>query len=241
MILIKKLQEKKSPLIKWSLLILGLFFLLSWISTCNKRNQALKDLAAAKQEVKYWKDESGNAHATIKKVMYEKEQMKSEVDSIAKVLKIKPKKIIQYVQATAKIDTIIKPEYTTVVIKDTIKIGDTTRVDSTIGYKLDYRDSVFLSIKGVVPSKEGLQVKAQATLSVTDYWKRKWFLGKKKYYFDIGTDNPYITFTNAKSLTLRPPPKLRIRPGIGVGINYNQTTHKLSPGFQFGIYLFRSR
>lgn len=238
---IDKLQSRQRNLLRIGFFAFLLIAILSWFQTCKKKNEALAKLEQSEKQVIYWKDESGNTHATLKKVQYEKAQMRKQVDSIAEVLKIKPKQITTYIEADAKIDTVIKPVYTTTYLRDTIKVGDSIRVDSIIAYKLDFKDSVWLSIKGTVPSKDGLQVTLQAKISVTEFYTKKWFLGRKTGYFDITTDNPYINLTNAKSLTLRPSPKFRIRPGIGVGITYDPIKKTYNPGIQAGFYLFFSR
>jgi hypothetical protein len=234
-------DQKRKNLIKIGFFAFLGIAILSWIQTCNIKNEALARLERTNQQVIYWKDQSGNAHATLKKVQREKSQIKKEVDSIAAVLKIKPKTITSYIEADAKVDTIIKPEYTTTTIHDTVRIDGGFRIDTILAYKVDYQDSVWLSIKGTVPSKDGLKVTLQAKISVTEFWQRKWFLGKKNHYIDITTDNPYITLSNAKSLHLRPSPRFRVRPGIGVGVTYDPISRTYTPGLQAGVYIFFSR
>lgn len=230
-----------ATILKWGLFALLALFLFFWLRSCSRNKDLETELKASKQSVKYWQDESGNAHARLKKVEYEKKEMKKQVDSIAAVLKIKPKTIKSYIQADAKIDTVLKPEYIPVYITDTIQIGDSIRIDSILAYQLDYQDSVWLSIKGTVPSKSGLQVSLQTKISVTEFYKKKWFLGKKHHYIDIGVDNPYIKLSNAQSYHLKPPARLRIRPGIGLGVTYDPINQRFVPGIQGGIYIFRSR
>ncbi len=228
---------------KERLVYITIIILLLLFTTLNntEKNQIISKEQA---KAKVWKDKYGNEHATVEELIVNNLEMNFIVDSISKVLKIKPKQVTSYVKAKASIDTTITLQKPDTVLKiDTVTLDDgSTRLDTTIQYKLSFRDSTFLSIEGVVPeSPQTLKVKAEAKISVTDYWKRKWFLGKKTFYTDITTNNPYIHLDGAQSVKREPKPTLKIRPAIGFGGTYTPLSQKIYFGPQAGIYLFLSK
>lgn len=207
--------------------------------------QKTAQLDQKQAEISYYRDAAGNSHARIEQLVLSVSQMKAVTDSIAGVLKIKPSQINRYVTISAAIDTVVKPQYIPVIVHDTVRVGDTVRIDSLPGYKIDFKDSSFLSIQGTVPSKEGLRVSLKAGLSFTEYSKRGKVLGlplgPKQTFIDVGTNNPYLTFSRAASYKVADKRVLRLSPGVGVGLNYNPFIYRLQPGLQAGLYLTYSR
>jgi len=213
-------------------------FVLLWFTTCNHKGTPPQ--VTGVDSAKYWKDKYGNEHATLLQTNLDKEDLQKRVDSISNVLKIKPKQVIAYVKGKATIDTLLVPNVVKVTVHDTVTNTD------YIAYDLDYTDSTFIHIKGRVPSTpQKLEVGVNANIVMTDYWKRKRVLGlkigKKEHVTDISTDNPYIKLTNAESFKLKDQPKLKLKTGIGIGLNLDPFTRTIHPGIQVGIYLIRSQ
>lgn len=189
--------------------------------------------APTTDSVAYWRDKYGNEHMKVAQLTFEKTQL---VDSISKVLKIKPKQVTKYVKTGIRVDTVVRPVVTTVIEKDPV----TGRVDTV--FDLNYVDRGYIHVQA---NKHEITVGVYAEINVTDYWKRKHrFLGisygQKVKYTDIGTDNPYVHLVNPTSVTIEKK-KWRLAPGIGVGFNYDPLTNQVHPGVQLGVYLTRSR
>lgn len=225
---------------KNGVLAVGIFVVLFLLrlNTCN--HQGKTPPLTGVDSAKYWKDKYGNEHATLTQMSLDKEDLQKRVDSIANVLKIKPKQVISYAKGKVIVDTVLVPDVVEVPVHDTITNTD------YIAYDLNYSDSTFIHIKGRIPSNpQKLEIGVTANIVMTDYWKRKKVLGlrigKKEHYTDIGTDNPYIKLTNAESFKLKDQPKLRLKTGVGIGLNLDPFTRTVHPGIQVGIYLIRSR
>lgn len=227
--------------------LITLILVLLLVFTCNHKRQE-KQITQSELEAKNWRDKYGNAHSTATQQVLTPEESKRIYDSIADVLDIPPRVITRYVTTDAGIDTVIVADRQVVTVHDTVwKDGVPVVTDRKV-FDINYTDPTnpnWLSIKGQVPSNpQTFDVKLNAKLNFTEYSKRTGFLGifgKKQYYTDIGTDNPYINITNGKSYLTDKKATLKVRPGIGIGLNYNPFTKELSPGVQAGIYLFKSK
>lgn len=224
--------------VPWILLILVVFMFMR-INSCNSARQD-REMKELKDSAQIYKDQSGNEHAKFQEATLQNDQMQEVVDSMAKALKLKPKQVIKYVKAGFVIDTVL------VAKSDTITVTDTITGEKIVSYKLDFQDSSFLKVHAIVPQNpQKIEVGLNADVTLTEYWKRKKVLGlsigKKVYYSDIGTNNKYINISNAQSYKLADQPKLRIKAGIGIGVNYDPFTRTIHPGIQAGIYLSRSR
>lgn len=240
------IQRYAKPWVLFGLLIV--IFLL--VDSCNRKKRD-REISELKKEVQYWKDESGNAHAKLQESLLTQEDMREKVDSIAKVLNIKPKQVTRYVKVGLGVDTTVTAKVTPKVDpkkNDTIPCpeGGSVVVEKPT-YLLEYSDSTFLRIKATVPSDpQQIEVGLNANLTFTNYYKRKKVLGiipvgKKVEYIDIGTDNPYIKITNAEAARIIPKPKLKVRAGIGFGLTYDPWSKTINPGIQMGLYLIRSK
>lgn len=227
------------------LLLFAIILVLLFVATCHRKKKDPQTIVTP--EAVNWRDKYNNEHAKVVLLSLEKGEMSKKVDSLAKILKIKPKQVTKYVKADVKIDTIVTARLDTITKTDTI----TGKVDTL--YSLNFMDSStfeknkkFIEIQATVPSNpQKIRIAVWADIVVADYWERKKILGmsigRKVYYTDIGTDNPYIQITNAQSARSKDQPRLRLKTGLGVGVNYDPFTHRLSPGIQLGIYLIRTR
>lgn len=240
----RTLTKVKSFLTYDRLFLLAIILVLLCFATCGRQK---KDPQTVTQdpEVQIWKDKYGNEHARVETLVLERSQLEAKVDSVAKILKIKPKQVVKYVHTGLRIDTIVQATVDTLeIIRDT----STGKIDTI--YALDFVDSsygkVHLELHAKVPTNpQYLQIGLNADVVVTEYFKRNRILGlrigKKTYQTDVGTDNPYIRITDVKSIRSKDRPTLSLKMGLGVGINYDPFNHRLSPGIQLGVYLIRSR
>jgi hypothetical protein len=220
----------------WASLVL--FLLLGLYLT---RSQDREKLLSAQATLQTYKDQNGLSHARIEVLEASQKELSQQADSLSHLIGIRPKTLAQYIKGDLRIDTLIKPQYEKILVHDTTRVGDTLYTDSTTRYKIHFQDSSFLSLEGTVPSKEGLQITLGAQAQVITYYKKSGWFGPRQLVADLSTNNPYLKITNAQAYVLKPPAKLRIRPGLGIGLNYNPLTHTLSPGVQAGLYLFKSR
>lgn len=162
------------------------------------------------KDVTFWQDKYSNEHATVEEVVLERNQMKEYSDSISKLLKIKSKQIDQISIIEAKID--IKAPLI-VVEGETIQEGVKFKVQ-----KFTYDDKPWLSINGFVGApKDSVFVKGTDTIVNTQYWERKWFLGRKNWKSDISNVNKHIKITGIRTVGIRPKdPNFIIAPSITV-------------------------
>lgn len=82
-----------------------------------------------------------------------------------------------------------------------VKLNDTTRYyvndkgDTLIFKATDFKYNdkwASFKAKQITPDSSILTYSVTAPLTGGMYWKRKWFLGKKKYYGEITSENPHI-------------------------------------------------
>jgi len=216
------------------------------VATCNIKK---KDRIISTQtgQLDSLRDANGNAHTRGEIAVVSAEEMNRITDSIAKVIGTKPKTIYRYITTTAGIDKTVTGTRSIITVYDTVYVHDTMKLVPRNAFFVDFHDPKnpnWLSIQGIVPSNpQTFKVGLQAKLTYTDYYKKTGFLGlgAKKYYTDIGTDNPYITFTGGTTIQREPKATWKIRPGVGVGLNYNPLTKNFSYGVQAGVYLFKSK
>lgn len=171
----------------------------------NKLEKTLSDyqkrLDNQWDSTRHYKDKYNKEHAVAEKVIVEKYILQNDLKWLSEELRIKPKQIRGSSKITTVIDTFFK-------------------VDSF------YSDPYVRIVK----VKEGIKLKLTDTLQVTDYWKRKWFLGNKRYYVDVKNSNPYVKTTSilAREIKVKKPTII-----IGPSINYNGN---LSVGFSILYY-----
>lgn len=145
---------------------------------------------------------------------------KGKIDSLAKLLKIKPKTITQYVSVNSQIKADIG------LNNDTLYNSETGNVDSI---SLNYEDQ-WITINGTV-KKEGtpLHISGKDSLQLTYIRKGNNIIVNAK------NTNKYIHLTGASSLTISEPKPdvVQIRPFIGVG--YDPISKKVGPSIGVGI------
>lgn len=122
-------------------------------------------------ETVHWKDDAGKAHATNKTLIVDKLIMEQENAHLAQQLKIKPKQI--------------KGATSYITRTEIVKQFDTSYVDNWIEI---YKD------------KDSIRISMTDTFQYVQYWKKSWFLSRKRYYIDISNSNPYVKVDKIKSL-----------------------------------------
>lgn len=155
----------------------------------------------------HYKDIYGKEHAVSEKLYVDRVVLQNEIKWLSKELSIKPKQI-----------------------KGSTKIA--TQIDTFFKFDTVYKDPYIQIVK----SHDTIKLKLTDTLQVTDYWKRKWILGQKKYYVDVKNSNPYVKTTSimAREIKVKKPtiligPSVLFNGNISVGISilYYPLTLKL--------------
>lgn len=157
--------------------------------------------------VKYYKDIYGKEHAKNEKLILDKEYLSEELSQVSSELDIKKKQI-------QSITSITSTSKGNVIIHDTAT---------------EYRDSfIYIAKKG-----DTIYFELKDTLQIVDYWKRTWFLGKKKYYVDVSSTNPYMTINKiaAREIKIKTP-----RVILGPSLNYNFLHKTITPGISILYY-----
>jgi len=150
---------------------------------------------------------------------------KLQLDSLAQVLKVKPKTIIQTVEVNSKIDANLKGK------TDTFFNSVNHTIDSL---SFNYEDK-WINVKGIVKSDStSINIQGIDSLSITHYKARN------KIVVDIRNSNKYIKLQGASTLTITEskPPLIQVKPYIGVG--YDPIHKTIGPnigvGLQFNIF-----
>lgn len=194
---------------------LFILFLISLVifKNCNE-SKLKKDLQAQLKKIneqydstRYYKDIYGKEHAVSEKLYVDRVVLQNEIKWLSKELSIKPKQI-----------------------KGSTKI--TTQIDTFFKFETIYKDPYIKIVK----SHDTIRLKLSDTLQVTDYWKRKWIFGQKKYYVDVKNSNPYVKTTSIISREIKvKKPTILIGPSVlfngnisvGISILYYPLTLKL--------------
>jgi hypothetical protein len=147
---------------------------------------------------KVWQDKYNQTHIELERTKVDKAILEVQVDSLARILKIKPKQVESLTQIKSDIN-LDKPLTITNVV-DTIQPKEKGQSPIINKYtKFQYKDK-WIDIVGDVNHKNKIKIQGQDTLTKTDYWKKKWFLGSRHYYSDISNKNPHINITGVKQV-----------------------------------------
>jgi hypothetical protein len=193
---------------KWIAIIALVIIALLSIKSCNEFKSKAINAEKAKHftdslsdsKVKYWQDENKQLHATVDNLFVDHFALQFEMDSVAELLKIKPKQIIAY----SKTGSVIKLDVKTIVdtVEKYIILGKDT-IETKQEYFLNWKDQ-WMQVNGVLDGiNDSLHIRGTDTLTRVDYWKRKWFLGAKTYYTDITNSNPYIEVKSYKGVQFK--------------------------------------
>lgn len=234
-------REKIFAAIGVVLLVLAIFF---WRRTIYE-NEQMKSIssqnAALTGQVTSYKDENGKLHGKVEVLTGDKDAYTAlyqhSLDSIAKVIGVKPKNITGVIQTGIKDSGHINTKKV-----DTVQVyvkGKDGKVDTVEAYDISYNDT-WISFKANLNSGNfTADYTIRDSLTYTEYFKRKGFLGlgKKVNYLDVTATNPNISFTSMKSIVLtnEKPNRLSIGPYIG----YDVFSRRISGGISIQYALFR--
>lgn len=176
------------------------------VKSCNTKKTIETVADLGKDSTWYWKDAYNKEHARAESKVAEAIFLRNDLKHLSNELKIKEKQIRSFKKANTTTEG-------TVVIK-----SDTFYKDNYV-YIDRKGDTIFFSIKD--------------TFQIVDYWKRTWFLGKKKYYVDISSSNPYTKVNSivAREIKIKNPKIL-----IGPSIQYNPFNNRTTPGVSIMYY-----
>lgn len=223
---------------KIAIITIAIVVLLTFPWNCDNKDIAtqskqVSDKKIDLSQVQVWKDKYNNEHYKLERLQVDKSVLQAQTDSLAKLLKIKSKQIQSFTNIKSGIVIDKKVDYS--VKHDTVwKDGKQIIIE----YRpFSYKDK-WIDIKGDLGKNDSIHIKGTDTLTKTDYWKRKWFLGKKHYYSDFSNQNPYIKIQGLKQvevksttsrwsigpsfqLSARLGTPIQIVPSIGVSLQYN--------------------
>lgn len=185
----------------YSILIVALIFLTGGamiVKKCGaqKEKKQVTQIAQIKKDsTEHYRDLWNTEHAKRLVIQGDAKTLNvfyaDKFDSICKRLRIKEKQLkdISEVVAQSKGTFVTPLQSYTVTPTDTptgLPIGWT-------GKTFNWQDS-FLHETGFIDSSNiYVTYSMNLPITITNYWKRRWFLGKKRYYIDGYSDNPNVT------------------------------------------------
>ena len=218
------MSNNKIMIVIAGLFVFGLFFKF-WLDEKQVASDVVTGAVAPAKPVFHWVDIDGKDHATQEEAaissaaarMLHRDQM----DSIARMHNIKPRDIISYrdiyINDTGLVNALID-SLNRLKGKGIVVAGKTV---DTVERSFEYADN-YIWMRGLV-GKKIVQVSYDLddTLNLVTYSKKKWFLGRKRLYFDASLQNPnaYIRGMQGVKIAERLPGRFGIGPYIGIGTN----------------------
>jgi uncharacterized protein YoxC len=175
-------------------------------------------------KVNQWKDENKNLHSKVEILMQDNISKIKEIDSLRKVIKIKPKQVIAYSSTGMELTVDAKPEV--------------TRIDTLPQYHFNWHNAdTSTHIWGTIGTKDdSIHAVITDTLKQLTYWKRTWFLGSKNYYQDITNTNKNIKVYGYKGTQLiKKEKQWSIGLDLQIGYPFNQPINFRKPVISAGI------
>lgn len=146
---------------------------------------------------------------------------KIKLDSVLNILSIERKQFKEWRQYTA-----------TVHAKDL----EAVRNDTGFSYKDRYTTIDFTTPKDTF-GKGVFNFSYNAEINYAEYWRKDWFLGRKKYYIDFWIADPRATINGVKRVKIEPKPD-----NVKVDVNASGFyTDRLNLGIDGGLTIGRSR
>jgi hypothetical protein len=143
-------------------------------------------LAQVQDSGRYWRDAYNREHATRLVVEADRDVVRAlypgMLDSMARLLKVKPRRIETVTGANAKVhDTITAPMW----YKDSV---------GREGERCFAYGDEWTTVTGCVDTtgKVALEYSIDVPVTVVTYWKRRWLLGRKRRYVDATSNNPNV-------------------------------------------------
>lgn len=137
---------------------------------------------------RYYRDLWGAEHANRLLVEGDRKVIQalyqSRIDSVCRRLGLREKQI----QDMASVIATDAGSFTAPVQPDTMTIHDTLREGLAFKWNDDY-----LHMAGFVDSSSAyVSYDIEIPINLTTYWKRRWLLGRKRYYIDGYSNNPRV-------------------------------------------------
>lgn len=179
-------------------IVIGALVLSGWLAyvrSCNdaKRFGQTKEMVrAGADSVRYWRDLWNAEHATRQVIEGDRETLHlvygRKMDSLSKRLHLKQKQLQDMTEVLVR----AQGQVVTVPVPD-------ERRDTVNGVEYVYRGHSFvwqdgyMKMDGYVDSAIAkVNYSIDVEVNVTKYWKRRWFLGRKRRYIDAYCDNPNV-------------------------------------------------
>jgi hypothetical protein len=244
MLVIKKVLSYAGKNWKNIALILSVVIAFFSVRGCNDRGQRIKDLKAAQSynkaaynsELKKWKDQNNELHVEADNLLVEHFAVLADLDSISHLLSIKPKQVVSYSKTAVEIVANGKPIVDSTVKKVSVEGSDSIDIVTQYDFSWFNRDSTLHAWGTVGNGNDSVHVWGIDSLSRTDFWKRKWFLGAKQYYSDFHHSNNDIKTVGYTGTQIREKEKRWIVAiGGGFGYPFGNIQFKRPVSF-FGVF-----
>ena len=203
LVFLKKVMFNKTTFEIITLIIVIIFLLLLFkhlTKLYNDRDDyksmyesSLKENKVWKDETNHWRNRSENIEITKENLdqLKDLQNLSKEFEGVKKNLK----NLENYIEVSS-----------TTNIHKTVKIKDTTIYINNIAHKeqyFDYKDK-YDTITCIIDSgKATFDIKSSTSLEEVQYWDRKWFLGKKKYFTEIKSLNPNTKIIRQKDIKVK--------------------------------------
>lgn len=177
--------------------LLGLGSLSLYKCGGRKTKEVIQITNAKLDSSKFYKDLYGSEHAQrlimegSQKVMFALN--KDKFDSVCKRLNLKERQLKDMANVVAQSNG----SFAAPITSDTITIHDSIPglAVGWIGKRFTWSNR-YMSEKGFIDSaKIIIQYSMTLPITITTYWKRKWFLGKKRYYIDGFSEDNHVNIT----------------------------------------------
>lgn len=146
-------------------------------------------------------DRYNREHVVAQQLVVDKLILEQEVAEQAALLKIKPKQI--------------KGEIEYISTGEIIKQVDTVYQDAWVRIEKGENDTIKMNLTD--------------TVTLVNYWKRKWFLAPKQQYVDVSNKSPYIRISKVYSIGEKPKqPTFILGPSVQYGFIPNQANIGIS-------------
>jgi hypothetical protein len=204
------------------LLFVAVVAIRGWIRQA-KDNYILKEHVVQREDsLQYYKDAQGREHASRLLLQADMGTIKmfyrKEVDSLVKSLGIKEKQLRSF--------AVVGTQNT-----GTIK----AKIDSVPGknYRTFSYTDQWMNMHGMISDSLSLKYQYRDSLILSNYWKRKWFLGKKRYFQDGYSLNPDVHFTglSGAELLVKEPGRF----GVGPCITYSWDGQRWRPAIGISL------
>lgn len=236
---------------KWVIILLLVLLAMFSFSTYFNNRLLKKDALAQaalytdmQKKLTFYKDANDNYHARNARFEFDKKSYidahENEMDSMAKLLKIKTKQIDYFTKiASSNSGSVNTPLDTN---KRIVFIPGENRYDTVEYYKFNYLDK-WLTLDGIIDSgKITANYTMKDSLLIVGFTRREGFLnlGKKRAYIDVSSSNPNVTFSNLEHIELKDVKFKKF--SLGVGVYYGFNGQKFQPviglGVQYKIFEF---